>query len=110
MKYGFISSLIAFSFMAEATITSEWTKITQLYPTASGLMFNTVYKNTDVSKCEGGTRFLLNPANADYQLQASVLIAAFMSNKEVMLYIAEAPAACTGLVDRFRVKPKGSEG
>lgn len=97
-------SLFVFSFIAEATITSTWTKVTQLYPTSAGLMFNTEYKNTEVSSCEGGSRFLLNPKNVDYQVQASVLVAAFMGNKEVLLYISDAPVACNGVVDRFRVK------
>jgi len=104
MKYGLVSSLIICSFMAEATITSTWTKVTQLYPTSGGLLFNTAYKNTEVSSCEGGSRFFLNPANADYQVQASALIAAFMSNKEVLLYISELPVACHGTVDRFMVR------
>lgn len=104
MKSSIFTCLLMFSFMAEATITSTWTKVTRLYPTSTGLMFNTEYKNTEVSGCEGGSRFSLNSANADYQVQASALIAAFMSNKEVLLYISELPVACHGTVDRFMVR------
>jgi len=95
---------LLFSFATHAAETwSSLTEITKLYPTQGGLMFNTVYKNTELSSCEGGSRFVLDINAADYNTQVSVLIAAFMAGKQVTLVIENRPVTCSALVNRFQV-------
>lgn len=95
--------VLLFCFELPAKTWSGNTEITQLYPTKEGLIFNTVYKNTELSSCDGGSRFVLDIAATDYSTQASVLIAAFMAGKRVNLYIEDLPAKCSAVVNRFRV-------
>ncbi|MDX3775258.1 hypothetical protein QE250_14150 [Chromatiaceae bacterium AAb-1] len=87
-----------------ATIVSGWTKIIELYPTREGLMFITEYKNVSLSTCEDGARFALKPENPEYTTQSSAIIAAFIAQKEINMTIEVRPAACNGVVDRFRVR------
>ncbi|MDX3775831.1 hypothetical protein QE250_17105, partial [Chromatiaceae bacterium AAb-1] len=90
--------LAIFSFnLWSVEIKSGWTKIEQLYPTSEGLAFITSYKNTEVSSCNDGGRFSLNPDNRDYNVQASALMAAFMGEKQVSLYILQKPVQCYGV-------------
>lgn len=93
-------------FVAMSTQAGTWsgyTEITRLYPTKEGLVFNTAYKNTGLSSCDGGSRFVLDIAATDYSTQASVLLAAFMAGKRVDLYIEDLPVRCDAVVNRFRV-------
>ncbi|MCS4306781.1 hypothetical protein M2404_001106 [Rheinheimera pacifica] len=104
MKLKILFFLSLFSAAVECDpIWSDYTEITNLYPTDYGLAFNTLYKNLELSSCDGGTRFILNKDSAEYNTQVSVLIAAFMAQKRVNLYIEDLPAKCFATVIRFRV-------
>lgn len=84
---------------------SSWTKITRLYPYSGGLIFFTTYKNTDLSSCEGGTRFQLPKTHPNYETLASVLIAAYMSKKQIYFNIDSGqPKSCAPRINRFLVK------
>ncbi|WP_148275660.1 hypothetical protein [Rheinheimera nanhaiensis] len=98
----FFTLLFGLPVQAAETL-SGLTEITKLYPTQGGLIFNTVYKNTELSSCEGGSRFVLDINAADYNTQVSVLIAAFMAGKRVELIIENRPVTCSAVVNRFRV-------
>uniref|UniRef100_UPI00404745A6 hypothetical protein n=1 Tax=Rheinheimera sp. TaxID=1869214 RepID=UPI00404745A6 len=95
--------VLLFCFELQAKTWSGYTEITRLYPTKEGLVFNTAYKNTGLSSCDGGSRFVLDISATDYSTQASVLLAAFMAGKRVDLYIEDLPVRCDAVVNRFRV-------
>lgn len=82
-------------------VWTDWTTLKELYPSANNLNFwaNT---STEYSTCEGN-RFALIPTNPDYNVQASVLIAAFMAKKEVRMLILQT-GSCAAQVERFRVR------
>ncbi|MCS4306759.1 hypothetical protein M2404_001084 [Rheinheimera pacifica] len=101
--FAFVLSTAFFPESVFATINSGWTKIRYIYPTGTGMLFVTEYKNTELSTCDGGSRFLLNINHPDYPTQVSALIAAFIAQKDVNLFIVEQPPACHALVDRFMV-------
>ncbi|MGP9802139.1 hypothetical protein [Rheinheimera sp. NSM] len=104
MKIKVFVLLLLFCASANAApVWSGYTEVTNLYPTVEGLMFNTLYKNPQLSSCDDGGRFVLNMAVPDYNTQVSVLIAAFMAGKRVNLYIEDQPARCAAVIIRFKV-------
>lgn len=88
MKFIIFGWLLFLSSISYADPWSSSTKILQLYPAADGLIFITdSYSNTELSSCDGGKRFYISKNHANYQVMVSVLIAAFMADKEVSLNI-----------------------
>lgn len=85
--------------------SSPYVEVTQLYPADSGLIFFTTHADTTVSSCEGGKRFYLPLTDKNYNIKASVLIAAYMSkNKIFMTYDSSQPKSCAAVVNRFIVQ------
>ena len=85
-------------------VWSEWTTVTKLYPTKNEFMFYTEYANPGLSACSEN-RFSLVSGNTDYNIQVSVVIAAFMAGKEILLHLTpNDPISCEIPVDRFEIR------
>lgn len=80
------------------------TRITQVYPDASGFTFITTYANTAVSSCDNGSRWAISSSYPNYQVMVAALLTAFAAGKNVNLNITVYPAQCAGFVNRFIVK------
>jgi len=104
VKYiGLLSVLFAGQACMADTLWSTKTKITNLYSTQETLIFATEYSN-ELSLCDNGRRFQLEPDADDYEVQVSVLIAAFMANKTIRMAIDDTQSAdCDPKVNRFYV-------
>jgi hypothetical protein len=106
-KGGFAVLLLILSSTCFADPWSGWTKILILYPHSSGINIITEYKNTDLSSCDGGGRFLLSNNHPNYNALASALIAAFTAEKQVHLNIDGeklTQPVCSPTINRFMVK------
>jgi hypothetical protein len=105
-----LSALVCLAILApraraqSGEVWSGYTRVTNLYPAASGLAFNTVYANPGLSSCDSHNRWVIASTTANYQTLVASLIAAFMSGKEVDMNIAAYPVSCTGRVNRFVIK------
>ena len=85
---------------------SPYVEITKLYPHNSGFAFYTKYKDGTVSACDGGFRFEIPASAQNYDTKVSVIMAAFIAKKKILLrYDAEQTKVCAAVVDRFLVKP-----
>ena len=106
MKKVFILGALICSFnLFAAWKSSPYVEVTQLYPADSGLIFFTTHADTTVSSCEGGKRFYLPLTDKNYNIKASVLIAAYMSKKKIfMTYDSSQPKSCAAVVNRFIVQ------
>ena len=100
--------LLFLSFLSSAALAdpwSGWTKITHLYPHSGGLTFLSEYANTDISSCDHGKRFQIHKSHPNYEMLSSILIAAFMGNKEVFFNIdSNQSKTCTPTINRFMVR------
>ncbi|MEM9102186.1 MAG: hypothetical protein AAGB12_07665 [Pseudomonadota bacterium] len=100
-----VSLFASFSVSAVTWKDSGYVEITQLYPYDGGLIVYPKYADTSVSSCDNGTRFAIYSTEPNYNVKASLLVAAFMANKKVNLrYDAEQPKICEPLINRFLVK------
>lgn len=106
MKKLFVLYALFFSFHTNAAWkSSPYVEIVQLYPADSGLIFFTTHADTTVSSCEGGKRFYLPKTGENYNIKASVLIAAYMSKKKIfMTYDSSQPKSCAAVINRFIVQ------
>ncbi|WP_225311859.1 hypothetical protein [Vibrio diabolicus] len=85
---------------------SPYVEIKKLYPNNGGLNFYTEYKDESVSACDGGYRFDIPASAQNYDTKVSVIMAAFMAKKKILIrYDAEQTKKCAAVVDRFLVKP-----
>lgn len=85
---------------------SPYVEIKKLYPHNSGFAFYTEHKDETVSACDGGFRFEIPASAQNYDTKVSVIMAAFMAKKRILLrYDAEQTKVCAAVVDRFLVKP-----
>lgn len=88
----------------ETWVDSPYVAINKIYPTDAGLAFHPDYKDTTVSSCDSGSRFIISLTAVNYNVKASVLLAAFMAGKKVLLrYDADQVKACSAVVSRFIV-------
>ncbi|WP_394201673.1 hypothetical protein [Marinagarivorans algicola] len=95
--------LSAFSF-AEAEKSSPYVVIERLYPFDRGLIFYTSYADTQVSSCDSGKRFAVLLTHENYQVKASMLMAAFMAGKKISFrYDANHRRSCEVPISRFLV-------
>jgi len=106
MKY-FILLLYIVASVAQSAAwkDSPYIEIKRLYPHSDGLSFYPDYSDSNVSSCDGGTRFELVATDKNYNVKASALMAAYASGKKVLLrYDSSQPKRCAAIVDRFIVK------
>lgn len=83
---------------------SPYIEINTLYPFSGGLILLSSYADSSVSSCDSGKRFAIHKDDSNYQVKASMLMAAFMAGKKVKLrYDARQAKACEAKVDRFLV-------
>ncbi len=95
--------LPAFSF-AGTEKSSPYVVIDRLYPFGGGLIFYTSYADTEVSSCDGGKRFVVLSTHENYQVKASMLMAAFMAGKKISFrYDANHKRSCEAPASRFLV-------
>ncbi len=85
-----------------AEIWSGATKITAVYPTSDALAFMTEYSHPQ-STCDNSTRFMIAMSHPNYDVLASVLLAAFHSGKNIRLNFDQASPSCAVAVNRFQV-------
>lgn len=84
---------------------SPYVTIERLYPHSEGMAFYPDYSDKNVSSCDNGTRFNLVASDENYEVKVSVLMAAYMAGKKVLLrYDSSQPKQCAAVVDRFIVK------
>ncbi|MDG3411782.1 hypothetical protein P5E37_12845 [Vibrio parahaemolyticus] len=80
-------------------------EVKKLYPNNGGLTFYTEYNDESVSICDGGYRFDIPASAPNYNTKVSVIMAAFMAKKKILIrYDAEQTKKCAAVVDRFLVK------
>lgn len=103
----FIAASMVFPMLAHGATWKEsgYVEITKLYAYDLGIIFYTNYSDTAVSSCDNGSRFSIRETSENYPVKASMLMAAFMANKEILFrYDADQPRACEAIVGRFIVK------
>ena len=83
---------------------SPYVTINKMYPFDAGLIIYTSHADPTVSSCDNGTRFAIHYSDENYSVKASLLMAAFMSGKKVLLrYDSSQDKACEARVNRFIV-------
>ena len=106
MKFVLFFIFVFFSTVtySEAWIDSPYVTINKVYPSDGGLAFYPDYKDATVSACDSGSRFVIPLTDVNYNVKASVLLAAFMAGKKVLLrYDTDQVKACSAVVNRFIV-------
>ncbi|MBW8184269.1 hypothetical protein [Shewanella nanhaiensis] len=103
IKFFAAITLCFVSNFAQAQFWSSNTKITKVYPYTDGLIFFTEYRNSDVSTCDGGTRFSIDKSHPNYEVMVSTLLAAFMSDKTMTMNVSSTTRACAPHINRFLV-------
>jgi len=102
MKYKtrFFARIIVFAVMLISAnafaIDTGWTKISILHPYLNGLNVKVVNNNNDPSGCGGGNGgfMLLSPTHPEYKLLSSILMLAFSTNKDVLVYTYSSAEQC----------------
>lgn len=98
-----ITSMAAHS--ATTWKSSPWVNIKHLYPYDSGLIVIVDYKDENVSSCDNGARFGILITDKNYNVKASALMAAFSSQKKVLLrYDPQQTKQCEANINRFLVR------
>ena len=97
--------LFGFPTLARAEQWTGYTKITRLYPVSENeFLFNTEYANSNLSTCEGGTRFRVGGDHPNYETMVRSLQATFLTGKSVTLHVKYDIGSCAATIDRFTVK------
>lgn len=98
-----MTSMAAYS--ATTWKSSPYVHIKHIYPYDSGLIVLVDYKDESVSSCDSGSRFSIYITDKNYSVKASALMAAFSSNKKVLLrYDPQQTRKCEANINRFLVK------
>lgn len=85
--------------------TGSYLEISKIYPFDYGLIFYTSYKDTTVSSCDSGSRFMIHKNDENYNLKTSALMAAFMAKKKILFrYDADQTRACEARINRFLIQ------
>ncbi|KPZ73119.1 hypothetical protein J8L86_12535 [Shewanella sp. MMG014] len=103
MKISFVLIILGFSLSAKASFWSENTKILHLYPSASGMVFMTDYRNSDVSTCDNGGRYLIPLSHVNYDVLVSTLLASYFSGIKIRMNVDSVTPACSPTINRFIV-------
>jgi len=91
-----------------ATSSGEWsdtTFITAIYPMNERLVFMTEFGDRDLSSCNSGSRFALDPDSPGYKTQVAALLTAFANGMRIRMYIraGQNVPTCAPVIDRFSV-------
>ena len=84
MKYMLFVLFLLFPIFtySETWVNSPYVTINKVYPSDGGLAFFPDYSDATVSSCESGSRFVIPLTDVNYNVKASVLLAAFMAGKK----------------------------
>ncbi|MFK7986209.1 MAG: hypothetical protein AB8I08_09265 [Sandaracinaceae bacterium] len=85
---------------------SDWDTVTYVYPTSSGTAFTMGHVCSTAGTCNDGRQFVLNASDPNYDAKLRVLMAAFLSGRQIRIYVdSVAPTSgCFVHIDRLMVR------
>ncbi len=85
---------------------SEWDTITYVYPLSSGTAFTMSHACSEKGTCNGGRQFIINPDDANYDAKTRVLMAAFLSGRQIRVFVddTDPTSGCFIHIDRLMVR------
>ena len=85
---------------------SEWDTVTYVYPQGSGTAFTMTHACSEQGTCNDGRQFIINADDANYDAKTRVLMAAFLSGRQVRIFVDDThpTSGCYIHIDRLMVR------